>query len=386
MFESMTYENILESLLRNVPSDVDKREGSIIFDALSPAALEIAQLYIQLDIVLNNAFADTAEREYLILRAKERGIAPYEATRAVMRADFNFITDESGRYSGEIVKEGDKFSLSGFTYATKEQIVNTQENAVTVTDENGNIYNIKKGEVIPGAWKIVCEKAGNEGSKKFGTLLPVKTIQGLTKAVITELIEYGQEAEDTEKFRKRYFDSINSDAFGGNRADYIAKVKAIDGVGQVKAKRTPKGGGTVGIIIADVDGGEISQSVVDIVKEKIDPTGHTGEGDGIAPIGHSVTVSSVRNETIDVYFDDIELEEDADQSEISLTVDSILKSYAEEININWENVAQIKIYAAQILARCLEVDGIVNIARVHFDGENYVVLDEDKTVKFISNF
>ncbi len=386
MFESMTYENILESLLKNVPSDVDKREGSIIFDTLSPAALELAQMYIQLDIVLSNAFADTAEREYLILRAKERGIVPYEATRAVMRADFNFITDGKGGYSGEIVKKGDRFSLSGFTYTASEQIVNTQENAVTVTDENGNIFNIKKGEVIPGAWKVVCEKAGTEGSKIFGNLLPVKTIQGLTKAVITELIEYGQEAEDTEKFRKRYFDSINSDAFGGNRADYIAKVKAIDGVGQVKAKRTPKGGGTVGIIITDVNGGQASQTIINNVKEKLDPAKHTGEGDGIAPIGHSVTVSTVRKEIVDVYFDGIEFEEGADQSEISMAVVQILNSYADEINSNWENVGQIKIYAAQILARCLEIDGIVNIARVHFDGDNYVVLGEDEVAEFCSNF
>ena len=69
MFENMTYENILERLLKSVPSDIDKREGSIIFDALSPVALEIAQMYINADIVLKNAFADTAERDYLILRA-----------------------------------------------------------------------------------------------------------------------------------------------------------------------------------------------------------------------------------------------------------------------------------------------------------------------------
>lgn len=361
MFESMTYENILESLLRNVPSDVDKREGSIIFDALSPAALEIAQLYIQLDIVLNNAFADTAEREYLILRAKERGIAPYEATRAVMRADFNFITDESGRYSGEIVKEGDKFSLSGFTYATKEQIVNTQENAVTVTDENGNIYNIKKGEVIPGAWKIVCEKAGNEGSKKFGTLLPVKTIQGLTKAVITELIEYGQEAEDTEKFRKRYFDSINSDAFGGNRADYIAKVKAIDGVGQVKVYRAPEGGGTVRVVITDSENKKPSAELVDKVKDILDPVEYEGLGCGIAPIGHEVEVKGVSHVDVEVTAEwQTESNKDVDVGLIT----EVIENYFKEVNGKWEEKDSLTIYSAQIIARMLDIDGIIDVTKV----------------------
>lgn len=38
MYEEMTYENILQQMLDRVTSDVDKREGSVIFDALAPAA------------------------------------------------------------------------------------------------------------------------------------------------------------------------------------------------------------------------------------------------------------------------------------------------------------------------------------------------------------
>ena len=38
MFEKMTYEAILQDMLNRVTSDVDKREGSIIYDALAPCA------------------------------------------------------------------------------------------------------------------------------------------------------------------------------------------------------------------------------------------------------------------------------------------------------------------------------------------------------------
>ena len=62
----MTYEEILERMLDRVAADVDKREGSIIYDALAPCAAELAQLYIQLEQFLNECFADTAGREYLI--------------------------------------------------------------------------------------------------------------------------------------------------------------------------------------------------------------------------------------------------------------------------------------------------------------------------------
>ena len=60
MFENYTYEELLATMLSEVPTDVDKREGSIIFDTLSPAALELAKAYMGMDSVLNNAFAETA--------------------------------------------------------------------------------------------------------------------------------------------------------------------------------------------------------------------------------------------------------------------------------------------------------------------------------------
>ena len=40
----------------------------------------------------------------------------------------------------------------------------------------------------------------------------------------------GEEEEDTESLRSRYFAGFDSQAFGGNRADYKEKVKALDGV------------------------------------------------------------------------------------------------------------------------------------------------------------
>ena len=41
MYEEVTYESILERMLEKVPDNMDKREGSIIYDALAPAAVEL---------------------------------------------------------------------------------------------------------------------------------------------------------------------------------------------------------------------------------------------------------------------------------------------------------------------------------------------------------
>ena len=42
MYEDMTYEHILQGMLNRVPDDIDKREGSVIYDALAPAAYFLA--------------------------------------------------------------------------------------------------------------------------------------------------------------------------------------------------------------------------------------------------------------------------------------------------------------------------------------------------------
>ena len=41
-YSGETYEQILQRMLARVPGDIDKREGSIIYDALAPAAVEIS--------------------------------------------------------------------------------------------------------------------------------------------------------------------------------------------------------------------------------------------------------------------------------------------------------------------------------------------------------
>ena len=381
MFENYTYEELLAAMLSEVPTDVDKREGSIIFDTLSPAALELAKVYMGMDSVLNNAFAETAIREYLIKIAKERGLSPESATNAVLKGEFNFISND-GEYIGEVVSEGDRFNLDKINYIITSKISNESGQAITVTDGNGNTIIVANGELIPGAWQVKCETAGTEGNKHFGSMTPIETISGLTKAELTDLLIPGEDEEDTEVFRQRYFDSINSDAFGGNRANYIKWVKEMEGVGQVKANRTPNGGGTVEIIITDSEGSPASDELINSVKEKLDPAEFTGLGEGIAPIGHSVTVNTVKYVSKDIYFNDVEYTENADKDAIKLAVENILSEYANEINSDWENRTTKKIYAAQILARCIDVDGIENIENVDIEDSSYITLNEKQLIAF----
>lgn len=63
--ETPRYEDILARMLERVPNAVDKREGSIIFDALAPVAAEMAQWYQEMTLNRELSYADTATGAYL---------------------------------------------------------------------------------------------------------------------------------------------------------------------------------------------------------------------------------------------------------------------------------------------------------------------------------
>ena len=117
MFENMTFENILNDMLERIPSDIDKREGSIIYDALAPAAYKLAEAYFMLRNYVDLFFADTAVGEYLSRRTAEIGIVRRPATKAIRK----IVTTGP-------VDVGTRWGLEDTTYIIidKIQILNTR--------------------------------------------------------------------------------------------------------------------------------------------------------------------------------------------------------------------------------------------------------------------
>ena len=260
MFEEYTFETILNSMMARVPNTLDKRQGSIIYNALAPIAVELQNMYINLDVILDETFADTASREYLIRRAQERGLSPYPATYAIVKAETTPSSLE--------LNIGERFSLDQLNYIVTEKI------------SNGN-------------YKLQCESLGSAANFQFGQIIPINYIQGLEYAEITEILIPGEDEESTEDFRKRYFKSVEQEAFGGNIADYKQKTNALSGVGGVKVIPTWNGGGTVKLVILNSSFSKPSSELISYVQTAIDPVTNQGEGLGLAPIGHVVTVVGV---------------------------------------------------------------------------------------------
>ena len=207
MYEDQTYDIILERMMNRVSDKIDKRPSSPVYDLHSSTAIEFQILYIELEYLIKNSYGDTAAREFLILLAKDRGLSPEPATKAILQGEFT---------PTNIDVTGKRFNIGEINYVVTEQIT-------------------------PGTYKVQCETEGVVGNQYLGDMIPMEYIDGLQTASLTSVLIPGEDEEDTEVFRQRYFDSFNEQSFGGNHADYMAKVKGIEGVGSCKVKRVWNG-------------------------------------------------------------------------------------------------------------------------------------------------
>ncbi len=342
MYEAITYESLLNRMLAKVPDDMDKREGSIIYDALAPCALELIQMYIELGVIMSETFADTASREYLIRRAKERGIEPFMATYSLIKGEFDVE-----------IEIGSRFTCDNLYFYVVEKI----------EDTSGHFYSLK------------CESNGTDGNINSGELMPISYIDKLGYAKVDSLIIPARNEEDTEVFRSRYMNSFQSEAFGGNIEDYLQRTNIIEGVGATKVTPTWNGGGTVKLTIIDAVFNPCTPEVVEKVQEIIDPI-QDGHGAGIAPIGHIVTVESVTSVPININtnivcvgeytFEDIE-------SDIILA----LEKYFLTLRQTWHTISNITVRISQIEAIMLNVEKVLDISNTMInDSAGNIILSE----------
>ena len=142
-FEEYDYETLLDRMKERASDAIDKREGSIFFDATAPAAFELSEFYDALGMVMDEVYADSASYYYLAKRAAERGVYPKDETYAVCKMEV-MPTDTP-------IAVGDRFALDALNY--------------TVT----SILDAEKG-----TYQVTCETAGISGNQQLGTVLPIK--------------------------------------------------------------------------------------------------------------------------------------------------------------------------------------------------------------------
>ena len=150
-------------------------------------------------------------------------------------------------------------------------------------------------------------------------------------------------------------------------ADYREKVNAITGVGGVKVYPVWNGGGTVKLTIIASDFTAPSTELISKVQTAIDPEGNQGEGLGLAPIGHTVTVTGARYADLTVAAN-ITFATGWAWSSAQSQVESAVKMYFAELAKVWADSATTVVRISQIETHLLALDCVVDVEETAVNG------------------
>ena len=253
MYEEMTYENILQQMLDRVTSDVDKREGSVIFDALAPAAYFLADQFFQLGNFIDLVLPDTAVGEYL-----DRAVSGYGVSRKPANAAVRKIETTAA------IAIGTRWAIRDVVF-------------------------LVIGQIAENVYEAECETTGKIGNTYFGALESLSLISEVT-AELTDIITDGADEETDDALRARFYEKVRRPATSGNAYHYRQWALEVPGVGDAKVFPLDAGPGTVAVLIVDSDR-KINASLESNVSEYMET---------VRPIGASVSILSPSAHTVSV--------------------------------------------------------------------------------------
>ena len=349
-----SFEQILDRTLSNeLLSDVDKREGSIVYDTLAPVCMELADAYAKMDILESQLSLLTATGSNLDNRAYEQGIAREQETQAERIGTFKkYQVDEQ---TGEYVKDelGNKILID----------MDIPEGSRFVSPEDDTIIYEYIGKNDKDENILQCETYGSVGNEYTGTILPLTAIPDLVEAKITGTYVPAQDTESDDELRTRVINKLNSLSFGGNIDAYIEKVSSIDGVGTCKVFPAWQYNGSVLLSVVDSSYEPITQSFADRIKEEIDPEESSGKGVGFAPIGHYVTITTPIKSNVKVQFH-LDLEAGVTAGNVQEECERRIEEYFNSVRHNFGQNNTLGIYRARIIDTIIEIPEVLNITDV----------------------
>jgi len=262
---------VLNRMLENVSSDIDKSEGALIYDALSPTSIELARQKVKLDEVANKFDVENLSGDELATRVYQRtGITRNTATYANTAVT---ITGNGTITIGDLVQTPGGVRFKSLV---------TQVIAVTADID------------------VQAVVAGASGMVPSGQIVqfPV-AIAGLVSVTNPDPTQDGFDAESDASLLQRYYDYIQNPATGGNIAQFTALIKNFAGVGDVKVYPTWDGNNTVKLVIIDANKLPPSVELVNDAQNYMDP-GIEGLGFGVAPFGALTTVEGAAGKNLDI--------------------------------------------------------------------------------------
>jgi uncharacterized phage protein gp47/JayE len=268
-----TYEFILSDMLSRVPNTMDKREGSIIYDAIAPCAYKLAEAYFIMYAERDLYFLDTTEGEYLDRKGNEFGIKRKGATYALRKATF---TDSNDALVD--VPIGERFRINDLTFVTETKL-------------------------STGSCNVRCEQIGSVGNNYNGIMLPLgNDVPYVANALLLGIQIHGEDIESDLAYRERIRSSIVNAESDGNRAQYLKWASQFEGVGVTKIFPLANGNNTVKVSITNSNNQQASTELIKSFQDYLDPE-KEGLGNGKAPIGAKVTVVTGTKKIINIKAD-----------------------------------------------------------------------------------
>lgn len=334
------FEYWLNLMLDNVPDDIDQREGSVIYDALAPAAMVMAQQSLARANIIKQTYIKTAQGQFLDYRAAEHGTARYAATQTEVKAKF---LDSDGNPINN-VQIDDQFASIG---------------------ETPIFYTVQKiNDDLTG--ELTADDPGTAANSYIGQVLPVTSNDSLSWAEITEIVAPARDEETDDHLRDRLLRADDWIAYGGNITDYLAMLSKINEVGAGQVYPVWNGAGTVKLVIVDNNLMPASADLVKKVKNIIDPTDNESQGYGLAPIDHQVTVVAPTPLTVNIAAT-VSIDGAHGVDLVKAEIKAAIGQYFKSLRGNWNTInpetgrgyAQT-IYRSKILSQIMMVDGVVN--------------------------
>lgn len=329
MFEAYTYDTIMADMLSHVTSDVDKREGSVIYDAIAPCAYKLAEYYAQLENFVDLVSGDTAVGEYL-----DRVVADYGITRKAATAAVRKVT------TSEAVTIGSRWAINDIVYVVSALI-------------STNLYS------------ATCETAGTAGNTYSGTL---SNIDNTSDATVTlgDIMTSGTDEETDDNLRARFYAQIQSPATSGNADHYKHWALSVSGVGGARVFPLWNGNGTVKILVVD------SNMSIDTTL----PAAVAAYIESVRPIGATVTVASPTGKSVSVTAT-VALDGTQTLSAVQDSFISSVAAYLKELVFNTYSVSYAKI--GSLLLSTPGVSDYSNLL-VHGGTANITIADSEMPI------
>ena len=348
MFESYTYERLLEDVIKNAPEGIDTRQGSIFYDAVSGVLLKVAKLYTDLDIIAQMTTIETATGDALDAKAAEFHLERNTATAAKYPVTFE----------GTTPNVGERFYYDGIYFTLKQ-------------DGDG------------GAYYLEAEQPGESGNGIYsGTpAVPVNNIDGLVSATFGVILENGTDEEDDDSLRTRIKEKIAGPAENGNRQDYKTWCESVDGVSRARIFPLWNGENTVKAVLIDGTGKPCGEAKVTEVQEYIDPAkkgmtatvdGKTytvgdGLGNGVANIGAHFTAVGATALTINVSFK-AELSSGATLETAKAEASEAIEEYFRGLVLDTDEGAEIIVRVSAVGAILSGLSNLVDYSNLLLNG------------------